>query len=98
MYNYYQAQAAGLKGRPVSSIEEAKVSPIDFDGSIFFFPDISNGKIYTKQINKDGTCSMYMYTLTEMPQEKPVEYVTREELAKALAALKNSKGGEKFEF
>jgi hypothetical protein len=38
----------GLKGRPVASIEEAKASPIDFDGSIFFFPDVANKKIYTK--------------------------------------------------
>lgn len=26
-----------LKGRPVSSIEEVKAIPIDFDGSILFF-------------------------------------------------------------
>jgi hypothetical protein len=32
----------------VSSFEEAKASSIDFDGTIFFFPDVANKKIYTK--------------------------------------------------
>ena len=35
----------GLKGRPVSSIEEARVSAIDFDGSVFYFPDLANKRI-----------------------------------------------------
>ena len=34
--------------RPVSSVEEVRAYPIDFDGSIFYFPDIANKKIYTK--------------------------------------------------
>jgi hypothetical protein len=37
-----------LKGRPVSSIEEVKASAIDFDGSVFYFPDVANKRIYTK--------------------------------------------------
>ena len=46
-----QSQPA-LKGRPVSSFEEARAMTIDFDGSTFFFPDTANKRIYTKQINK----------------------------------------------
>ena len=38
-------QPAGIKGRPVASIEEARASIIDFDGSIFFFPDLANKRI-----------------------------------------------------
>lgn len=30
-----------LKGRPVSSLEEVRAIPIDFDGSVFYFPDYS---------------------------------------------------------
>lgn len=45
----------GIKGRPVSSIEEARAISIDFDGSVFYFPDLANRRIYTKQINMDGT-------------------------------------------
>lgn len=46
--NQYQYQ---FKGRPVSSKEEARAAQIDFDGSLWIFTDIGNGKIYTKQIN-----------------------------------------------
>jgi len=38
----------GLKGRPVSSLEEVRAAAVDFDGTISFFPDLANGKIYTK--------------------------------------------------
>lgn len=48
----------GLKGRPVSSVDEARAASIDFDGSIFYFPDVANNCIYTKQINMDGSASI----------------------------------------
>lgn len=83
MYNYpvqpqYRPIPQGLKGRMVSSIEEVKASPVDFDGTVFYFPDPANKRIYTKQINVDGTATMLMYELREMPTEKP-PYVTRDE-------------------
>lgn len=52
-----------IKGRPVSSYDEAKASMIDLDGSVFMFPDYGNGKIYTKQINLDGTATIKTYSL-----------------------------------
>lgn len=102
MYNYYQPQnnirqsvtpQIGLKGRPVSSIDEARAASIDFDGSIFFFPDLANKRIYTKQINMDGTSSLLMYELKEFPKEiqnNSGEYVTREEFTLALSQLRDS--------
>lgn len=48
----------GLKGRPVSSLDEVRATSVDFDGSISFFPDLANKRIYTKQINLDGTVCM----------------------------------------
>lgn len=86
-----QPQGFILKGRPVTSIEEAKASPIDFDGSIFYFPDIANGKIYTKQIGADGTAVITMYEQKELPAETPistVEFVTRDELQESLEEVK----------
>ena len=80
----------GIKGRPVASIEEARASIIDFDGSIFYFPDLANKRIYTKQINMDGTAMLSMYELKEIPVEAPnnnVQYVTREEFEAAIRAL-----------
>ena len=60
-----------LKGHPVASLEEARATSIDFDGSVFFFPDLANKKIYTKQINADGTASLNMYSKQDLPPETP---------------------------
>jgi hypothetical protein len=38
------------------------VFQIDLDGSLWVFPNVANGKIYTKQINNDGTASFKIYT------------------------------------
>jgi hypothetical protein len=63
------APTAFLKGRPVSSYEEARVAQVDLDGSIFIFPDLGNNRIYTKRINIDGTAAFHIYTLEEKPAE-----------------------------
>lgn len=103
MYNNYyqspQTQAAlyqpqttrtfGLKGRPVSSIDEARASTIDFDGSVFFFPDLANKCIYTKQINMDGTATLLMYELKEIPVASQPNFVTREEFENTIMQIKN---------
>lgn len=84
----------GLKGRPVSSFDEARVSTIDFDGSVFYFPDLANGKIYTKQINMDGTASVNVYTLTEMPKVQQngsaLDCISRSEFEQAMNQLKSA--------
>lgn len=83
----------GLKGRPVSSLDEARATSIDFDGSIFYFPDLANKKIYTKQINMDGTATLNMYELKEIPipqNNSTYNYVTREEFEEALNKLQES--------
>ena len=82
-----------LKGRPVSSLDEARATSIDFDGSIFYFPDLANKKIYTKQINMDGTATLNMYELKEIPipqNNSTYNYVTREEFEEALNKLHES--------
>ena len=66
--NFIMSNNNFLKGKPVASIEEARATSIDFDGSIFYFPDAANQTIYTKQINLDGTASINMYVLQEIPQ------------------------------
>lgn len=83
----------GIKGRPVASIEEARASIIDFDGSIFYFPDLANKRIYTKQINMDGTAILNMYELKEVPIEQeitPSQYITREEFEAVISQLRAS--------
>lgn len=85
----------GLKGRLVASLEEARATSIDFDGSIFYFPDLANKKIYTKQINIDGTATLNVYELKELKEDirsgqdsVNVQFVTREEFEKALISIK----------
>ena len=87
-YNRNPVQStSGLKGRPVSSIEEARASAIDFDGSVFYFPDLANRRIYTKQINMDGTALLNMYELKEIPIESHQSFITREEFESVIAQL-----------
>ena len=92
--NYYSPtpraypQPPILKGRPVASLEEARASTIDFDGTVFYFPDLANRRIYTKQINLDGTATLLMYELKEIPVEPPMTFVTREEFDAAIKELK----------
>lgn len=77
--------------RPVSSIEEVRASPIDFDGSIFYFPDIANKKIYTKSINLDGTVGINLYELKENAAANNMSeagYVTRQEFEDTINQLK----------
>lgn len=63
-YEQFQDPARNLvKCRAVTSIDEAKAAMIDLDGSMTIFTDLGHGKIYTKQINLDGTATLNSYAL-----------------------------------
>lgn len=81
-----------LKGHPVSSLEEVKATSIDFDGSIFYFPDIANKRIYTKAVDMNGIASLNMYELKPLPPDNlPVgDYITRQEFEQVITQLANS--------
>ena len=84
-----QLQSFTLKGHPVASIDEARASMIDFDGSVFYFPDVANRRIYTKHIGADGTAIINMYELKDIPAETPAEqFVTKNELQQTIDELK----------
>lgn len=77
-----------LKCRPVASKEEASACQIDLDGSLWVFTDVGNGKIYTKQVNNDGTASFKTYIYTEEePKNDSMQYVTKEEFNKVIQSL-----------
>lgn len=83
-----------LKGRAVTSIDEAKAAMIDLDGSVFVFPDMANKKIYTKQINLDGTASLNVYSLDEpvvnnVSKTEEQSVVTKEEFDNTISQLTN---------
>ena len=94
-YNNYMAgniqtqQQYYLKCRPVSSREQAMAFQIDLDGSLWVFPNTAKGRIYTKQINNDGTATFNTYILTEENEETNNFnlYVTREEFNRALEQI-----------
>jgi hypothetical protein len=77
-------------------LEEARATSIDFDGSVFYFPDLAKKRIYTKHINLDGTATLCVYELRELPiEENKVasfpsleNYVTRDEFERVLAELR----------
>lgn len=85
-------QPLTLKGRPVTGIEEVRAAAVDFDGSVSFFPDLANGRIFTKQCNIDGTAALNMYELKEIPTNdmNNQSYVTRTEFNQAMAAIKEA--------
>ena len=104
MYNYYQQQPVpqprsaipmaqppqfgGLRGHPVSSLEEVKATSIDFDGSIFYFPDIANKRIYTKTVDNTGIAQLNMYELKPIPTEMASgDFVTRQEFESAMTKV-----------
>ena len=97
---YQQQSVQTLKCRPVSNVDEAKASMIDLDGSLFVFPDVANGCIYTKQIMLDGTAEFKTYRIVgeQKPKQTNDEYVLRSEFQEQLqcinAELKRLRGAE----
>ena len=88
---FQNINSSGLKGRPVSSIEEVKAAQIDFDGSLFIFPDIANKCIYTKQISATGSAILNKYNLQiDMPTPAAPTYVTKEEFDSIINQLKTA--------
>jgi len=99
--SYMGTQLPVVKGRPVSNEEEANAAMIDFDGSLFVFPDKAHNKIYTKQLGLDGNIVFCKYSLdSPTPVESPrvdkksqdidlSKYATREELSRGLEGIKS---------
>lgn len=92
MQGQQQQNIQMLKGRPVSSYDEAKAAMIDLDGSMFVFTDIANKRIYTKQIMLDGSAELKVYTLQEQnikEQKQNTDYVLQSDFEQAIEILKN---------
>lgn len=92
MQGQQQQNIQMLKGRPVSSYDEAKAAMIDLDGSMFVFTDIANKRIYTKQIMLDGSAELKVYTLQEQnikEQKQDSNYVLQTDFEEAINILKN---------
>lgn len=100
-YNTMPQQQTVLKGRPVANEEEANAAMIDFDGSMFVFPDKAHGKIYTKQLGLDGNIIFHRYSIDQpeavapVPQQQPAPqeqidlsgYVLKEDVEKTFSEM-----------
>jgi len=77
-----------LKGRPVSSFDEAKAAMVDLDGTPNYFVDSANNAIYCKQINLDGTASISVYKKEQASEEKDSTVpVLKDEFTVAISGL-----------
>lgn len=54
-----------IKGRPVTSVEEARAAQVDLDGTSTYFPAPAEGKIYEKLIGMDGLPIFRVYQLQQ---------------------------------
>lgn len=88
-YEQFRNPQNMLKCMAVTSIDEAQGTMIDLDGSVTVFADLSNGKIYTKQIGMDGKAILNTY---ELQRPKPPAADATEErfqrIESAIVALK----------
>lgn len=83
-------QQCALKGRVVSNVEEAKSAFIDLDGSITYFPCVSDNCIYTKSIGLDGQAIFKTYRLVEQPQmSMPSMQTLEQRIARLERVLEN---------
>ena len=80
-------QTGFIKGRVVTSIDEVKGAMIDLDGGVHVFTDFGNHKIYTKQINLDGTATINTYSLDTPTTADPPVVVNKEEFDQVVQSL-----------
>lgn len=88
---YEMPQQNLLKGRFVSSVDEVRAAQVDFDGSVFVFPDMANKKIYTKQIDLNGNVKLEEYDWVPIEKTAAVgDFVTKQEFEETMAKVKEA--------
>ena len=86
-----------VKCKMVTSLEEVKAMPIDFDGSLNVYVDVTNNKIYTKVFTVNATVDIKTYEVVSMvDNNSDTKYATIDDIEaikKELEELKVSLGG-----
>lgn len=80
---YQQPGAPALKGRAVTSIDEARAAQIDLIG-INYFPCPAEGKIYEKSIDLNGLPVFRVYELARQPEPQKIVYAEQSLVDKLL--------------
>ena len=94
MYPIYQYQS--FLSQPTQSIQyvngkqSAEGYPLTANSSVILM-DSSMPRFYVKQTDASGMATLKAYDFTEVEEEKPVEYVTKEEFE---SFKKNMKGAK----
>lgn len=92
----YQNQSVGnLLGKVVTSIEEAKASPIAVDGSLTYFPCPAQDKVFVRFFNERGMSVFKEYVpKVDAPPAKYVEEGYVANLAKRIERIEKELGYE----
>lgn len=90
--NARQQMPSYLKGRMVTSIDEAKASQYDLDGTITFFPSLNEGKIYAKTLDNNGLPVFMQFVMQAEPVAQPDNAGMMENLAKRVERLEKELG------
>lgn len=84
-FNAVQCRSV-LNGKQVDSIDMAKNVEYPLDGSISYFPILDGSAIVTKQMTNDGTSKITVFKPFN-EQKKEINYITHEDMKKALNEL-----------
>lgn len=68
-------QYGGIKGRMVTSVDEARAAQIDFDGSMSYFPCPAESKIFAKGLDLNGNPVFEVYQLVSGNVQQQPAYV-----------------------
>ena len=77
-----------VKGRVVTSIEEARAAQVDLDGTPSYFPSLGEGKIYVKYIGMDGL-PVFQTFIVEQPKPQ-MPGISLESLAQRVQNIENA--------
>ena len=90
-----QQPQSGLMGKVVTSMEEAKASPISVDGSMTYFPCPAQDKIFIRFFNEKGMSVFKEYVpKVDAPPTKYVEESVVAGLMKRIERLEKELGYE----
>lgn len=83
-----------LKGRMVTSIDEAKAAQFDLDGSITFFPSLNEGKVYAKTLDNNGLPVFMQFIIQQdpQPQQNNQNLAVMENLVKRIERIEKELG------
>lgn len=90
--NRQQMMPSYLKGRMVTSIDEAKASQYDLDGTITFFPSLNEGKIYAKTLDNNGLPVFMQFVMQAEQAAQPDNAGMMENLVKRVERLEKELG------